>query len=273
MQLNLTPIMLPGLVTRLNVHLHCQDIALPRSNHFDLSLGRVLDWHMQVAMRPVTQMLKGIVNRTFQSRTPGRYRKLVAGFSLLAAGAVLFSVVGCQSTPPTPPPDPSMDHPEAFSLREGDVVRISFPGAPSLDTTQQVRRDGKISLPLAGEVQAAGYRPAELEKNIQDLCGSQLVSKEVDVTVISSAFPVFVSGAVLKPGKVQSDRPLTVLQAIMEAGGFYNTANLKAVVVIRHENGKARNYTVDVQSLLQGKSHATFYLKPSDIVYVPQKFW
>ena len=199
--------------------------------------------------------------------------RLLPSAVLLVSAAILLLGVGCQSTPTTPPSDPSMDHPEAFSLREGDVVKISFPGAPSLDTTQQVRRDGKITLPLAGEVQAAGYRPDELEKKILELCGPQLVSKEVNVTVISSAFPVFVSGAVLKPGKVQSDRPLTVLQAIMEAGGFYNTANLKAVVVIRHENGKARNYTVDVQSLLQGKSHATFYLKPSDIVYVPQKFW
>jgi polysaccharide export outer membrane protein len=153
------------------------------------------------------------------------------------------------------------------------VVKISFPDAPTLDATEQIRRDGKIELSLVGEVQAAGYSPDQLQKEILKLYASQLLSKQVNVTVVSSSFPVFVSGSVLRPGKVISDRPLTVLQAIMEAGGFdHATANLKAVVVIRHENGQTHNYTVNVQEVLEGKTTASFYLKPSDVVYVPEKF-
>jgi polysaccharide export outer membrane protein len=196
--------------------------------------------------------------------------RLLRGASLPLVLAVLVAVMGCQTPTPSPP---STGQPDAFSLHEGDVVKISFPDAPTLDTTQHVRRDGKIELSLVGEVQAAGYSPDQLEKEILKLYASQLLSKQVNVTVVSSSFPIFVSGSVLRPGKVVSDRPLTVLQAIMEAGGFdHATANLKAVVVIRHENGQTRNYTVNVQAELEGKSTATFYLKPSDVVYVPEKF-
>jgi len=106
-----------------------------------------------------------------------------------------------------------------------------------------------------------------------DACGAQLVSKEVTVTVVSSAFPIFVSGAVLHPGKIVADRPMTVLQAIMEAGGFNDSANLGGVIVVRQDGGKAYKYTVDVESVLKGKSSASFYLKPSDSVYVPEHWY
>lgn len=208
----------------------------------------------------------------FRNPALARNWRLFCSAPLLAVGVILAAVVGCQ-TPTTPPPATSMEHPEEFSLHEGDEVRISFPGAPSLDTTQHIRGDGKITLALIGDVQAAGYRPAELEKKISDLSASQLVSKEVSVTVLSSAFPIYVSGAVLHAGKVMADRPITVLQAIMDAGGFNDSANLKAVVVVRQEGGTTRNYTVNVQATLTGKSNTPFYLKPSDSVYVPEHWY
>jgi polysaccharide export outer membrane protein len=189
--------------------------------------------------------------------------------------AVLLAVAGCQTQPPQPKDigqqvsDPS----QAISLREGDILKMSFPGAPNLNTTQQVRRDGKIALPLVGEIKAAGMAPAELEKEIIKLYSSQLVSKEVSVTVESSSFPVFVTGAVLRPGKVSSNRPITAIEAIMEAGGFdYAKANLKAVRVIRQEEGRVKNYSINLRLVLEGQQTELFYLKPSDIVYVPERF-
>jgi len=81
-----------------------------------------------------------------------------------------------------------------------------------------------------------GFKPSELEKELVKLYSSQLVSKEVSVAVESSSFAVYVTGSVLRPGKIVSDRPISVLEAIMEAGGFAGTmANMKAVVVIRKE--------------------------------------
>ncbi len=161
----------------------------------------------------------------------------------------------------------------SLALREGDMLRIIFPGAPSLNTDQQIRRDGMITLPQGGELKAVGKTPAELEAELLKLFGPQLQIKEVSVTVSSAVFPVYVTGAVLRPGKIMSDRPITALEAVMEAGGFdYTKANLKAVVIVRHEDGQVRNFTLNLKLPLDGKKSEPFYLKPSDIVYVKEKF-
>ncbi len=163
---------------------------------------------------------------------------------------------------------------EALTLREGDVVKVSIPGAPNLDAMQTIRRDGKIALALVGEVQAAGLKPGELQAELVRLYAPQLVSKEVYVSVVSSNFSTFVSGAVLRPGKITTERPITVLEAIMEAGGpDFAKANLKAVTVIRQdEDGRTRNFTVNVKSMMDGTQKEPFFLKPSDIVIVPERF-
>ena len=160
---------------------------------------------------------------------------------------------------------------ETIILREGDMVKIAFPGSANLDSTQQIRREGKVALPLGGEVAAAGLTPEELQ---QKLAGAtQITTKEVTVAVLSSAFPVFVTGSVLHPGKILSDHPITALEAVMEAGGFdFTTANMKAVKIIRHENGAVKNFTVDLKLALSGKNSTPFYLKPDDIIYVPERF-
>jgi len=163
--------------------------------------------------------------------------------------------------------------PMTVVLREGDVLKISFPGSSNLDTTQPVRRDGKIALPLVGEVVAAGLTPEELQRKLVGLYADQISSKIVTVAVQSSAFPVYVTGSVVRPGKILSDHPITALEAVMEAGGFtFATANMTDVKIIRHENGGVRNFTVNLKLALNGQRSEPFYLKPSDIVYVPERF-
>ena len=162
---------------------------------------------------------------------------------------------------------------ELMNLREGDVLKISFPGSPTLDTTQTIRRDGKITMQLVGDVDAAGMTPVALEKKLVDLYAPQLTSKQVSVQVVSSSLTVYVTGMVLRPGKVLSDHPLTALEAVMEAGGFdYTKANLKDVTVIRQEGNAMKNYRVNLKDVLKGKENTPFYLKPDDIVYVPERF-
>ncbi len=164
-------------------------------------------------------------------------------------------------------------HSDALILREGDVLKIAFPGSPNLDTTQQIRRDGKITLQLAGEMNATGITPADLETEIATAYGAQLISKEVTVTVISSSLSVFVTGAVLSPHKVVADHPISALEAIMEAGGFdYSKANMKDVRVIRYENGRQHTYILNLKNVMQGKQSEPFYLQPYDIIYVPERF-
>jgi protein involved in polysaccharide export with SLBB domain len=192
--------------------------------------------------------------------------------------AVVFSgiLAACQTPPPPAPTVAQVDRPqqpEVLTIKEGDVLKIAFPGAPSLDTIQQVRRDGRITLPTGEEIVAAGNTSADLEQSLIKRYASQLVSKEVVVTVTASSFEVYVSGMVLHPGKIQSDHPLSALEAIMEAGGFDNEkADIQKVEVIRNDGGKTKNYVVNLKLVLEGKQNEPFYLKPSDIVYVPEKF-
>lgn len=186
---------------------------------------------------------------------------------------LLFFAAGCVEPAVTESDRGAVKQSEAFTFQEGDVLKISFPGAPNLDTAQTVRRDGKITLVMVGEISVIGRTPPELEQELLKLYSTQLVSKEVTVMVVSSSYAVFVAGAVLRPGKILADRPLTALEAIMEAGGFDRAkADMSAVKVVRQEGGGTKNYTIDLKLVLEGKSSAPFYLKRSDIIYVPEKF-
>jgi polysaccharide export outer membrane protein len=208
------------------------------------------------------------VKNVFVHRLP-----LLKCFMLLL---VVFAFAGCQTSKLNESSKqiaPDQSHSEIITLQEGDDLKISFPGSASLDTTQQIRRDGKISLPLVGEIQAAGETPDDLQQNLINLYAPQISSKEVIVTVESSAFPVYVTGCVIRPGKISSDRPMTALEAVMEAGGFdYEKANLRNVRVIRNEDGVSKSYTLNLKMALNGNEDKPFYLKPSDIVYVPERF-
>jgi polysaccharide biosynthesis/export protein len=125
---------------------------------------------------------------------------------------------------------------------------------------------------LVGELTALGKTPAELEKEILELYKSQLVLKEVSVSLQSSTFPVFVTGSVVRPGKVAADRPISALEAVMEAGGFDPAkANMKRVVVLRIHEGQLKHYILNLKRVLDGKNKQLFYLRPSDIVFVPEK--
>jgi len=192
----------------------------------------------------------------------------------LAVLAVLALAAGCQTYEPFPlPAQQGTNATEIITLREGDVLKISFPANANLNTTQPIRRDGMISMPLIGEVKAAGKTPKQLEADLVDLYSTQLLSKEVTVEVQSSSFPVYVGGSVFHPGKVISDHPITALEAVMEAGGYdYTKANLKRVKIIRQEGNSTRNYIVNLKRVVDGKASESFYLKPGDIVIVPERF-
>ncbi len=191
----------------------------------------------------------------------------------------LAAFTGCQtpeagnfSTAGLVKPGQEPPKPEVIVLREGDSVRISFPGAPNLNTVQLIRRDGRITLPLIGEFPAAGLTPPDMEKELLKLYGPQLQTKEVNVAVESAAFPIYVTGAVLRPGRINADHPLTVLEAALEAGIDYTKANLKAVRVIRNEKGQTEHHILNLKKVLKGQQDVQFKLKPNDIIYVPEKF-
>ncbi len=224
-----------------------------------------------------TATVPSLANRVRNTRTAplqvvarGLFSARRSVLTLVFAAGVPW-LAGCATSGsaelPTLPPEP-----EVQTLRAGDVVKISFPRAATLDTTQQIRRDGRINLYLVGEVQAADRTPAQLEHLLMEKYSAQLVSKEVRVTVVSSAFTLYVTGAVLHPGRINPDREVTPIEAVMEAGGFdVAKANLKAVAIIRREGADTKNFVVNLQAVLDGKKSDPVYLKPNDIIYVPER--
>lgn len=194
---------------------------------------------------------------------------------LLAAPVLtglLLAFTACSSPPPLAVAPPRVA-PAPQKLLPGDTVRLNFPSSPQLDTTQVIRRDGHLNLPLLGEVVAADRTPAQLERQLREAYGDQLRSGEVSVTVVSSAFNVFVTGAVVRPGRLTPDRPLTVLTAVMQAGGFDPArANLHRVVLFRTHGGRTERTEIDLQAALRAGESSPLYLESEDIVYVPERF-
>lgn len=210
---------------------------------------------------------------------PVRSRGALTRWLALWAGLVLAGLAGCATVPATPPVASAPGEAaaaaaeEVLALKPGDVLKISFPGAPSMDSTQPIRADGRISLPMAGDIMAAGQSTEMLTAQLKEAFASKLVSNEVTVSLVSASYSVYVTGAVLRPGKIVAERRITVFDAIMEAGGYDKAkADLKAVTVVRQENGQSRSFTVNVQKIMSGNTDEPFYLKPFDAVIVKEKF-
>jgi len=192
-------------------------------------------------------------------------RRNLTFLGVLGLSALLF--VGCQS--PKTAKLPLAQGPTELTV--GDVVRITFPAAPELNQSQKIGNDGTLSLPLVGQVHAAGKTPAALQNELTNLYKSQLQDSETVVSVESRAIPVVVSGAVQKPGKVVFERPATVLEAIMEAGGFTPEADLKKVTVIRIVRGQHQTQIFDLRPIIHGKPMGATYVSGGDVIYVPER--
>lgn len=201
-------------------------------------------------------------------------RVIISGFWAIA---VALLGVGCQSPPI--PANSSLNVVDASVpsmsgvLREGDVISITFANSTNLNATQRIQLDGSVSLQFVDKVQVAGTTPVELAKSLEKLYQPHLRGAEpITVTVISNAAAVYVTGAVLRPGRIPLERPFTVLDAVMEAGGVDNSrAKLSGVTVLRIENGQRVSRRVNLKRALEGRDTSLFYLKPYDIVYVPEK--
>ena len=198
-------------------------------------------------------------------------------FVVISLFAALFVGAGCQS--PTYPPGSSLGVLPSSApampgvLTEGDLIQITFVNSTNLSTAQRIQLDGNISLQFVGNVKAAGKTPAELKADLEKLYASQIRgSDQITVAVVTSASVVYVTGAVLRPGKILLERPLTLLDAVNEAGGVDSTrAKLSEVTVLRVENGRRISRRFNLKHALQGKDTSLFYLKPFDTIYVPEK--
>jgi polysaccharide export outer membrane protein len=187
----------------------------------------------------------------------------------IAAVLLLLILNGCQSSRGPLPNEPTAT--TSTTLSAGDTIKLTFPGANELSQGQKIRADGKVNLPLVGEVTASGKTVAELQKELTGLYKGQLRNSNVVVTLESGNATVIVSGFVNRPGKFSFDRPTSVFQAIMEAGGVNQYGNLGNIHLVRTVNGQQQTQVIDLKPALRGHTVEANYVRDGDVIYVLQK--
>lgn len=158
-------------------------------------------------------------------------------------------------------------------LSPGDIIDIKFPYAGEFNETLTILPNGEIILPLAGEVTAAGKTPLELQQELFKSYSKHLQHPELAV-IVRSFYErrVFVGGEVNRPGPVPLPGRLSVMDAIMEAGGLIkDNADVSSILVMRHQNGRKMVLVLDYEDVIEGQAaDHPFYLQPQDVVFVPR---
>lgn len=161
-----------------------------------------------------------------------------------------------------------------YTIRSGDGLEISFYYNPELNTEEKIRPDGFISMQLIGEVEVEGQTVAELRKTLMEKYSKILKSPEIHVTLKTySQYKVYVGGEVNHPQMVSLGDGKTTLQAIFEAGGFKNSAEMRSVLILRGIGEPSfRAIKVDLMKLFVSKRLVKndLQLRANDVVYVPK---
>jgi protein involved in polysaccharide export with SLBB domain len=180
---------------------------------------------------------------------------------------ILLVLCGACSTNGAAPvfePDRSVHKPSEYRIQIGDQLGILFTFNERLNQEVTVRPDGRISLPLVDDLQAATLTPRELSTDLESRYAEQLENPAIAVILRVSAQRVFVFGEVTEGGAVPWIPELTALQAAAQVGGFTDRARMTRVILIRRDQAAEINLK---EALMNPK--ADVYLEPYDTLYVP----
>jgi polysaccharide export outer membrane protein len=158
-----------------------------------------------------------------------------------------------------------------YMIGPEDLLDISVWNNPALSRTAPVRPDGKISLPLLNDVQAAGLTPMQLRDVIAKKLVEYMPNPEVSVIVREvNRFKVSVIGEVKKPGRFDFKSKATVLDAIALAGGFNDFAARSRIVILRQDGPGTKRIPINYNKIISTASEQDdFYLQPGDVIVVP----
>jgi len=189
--------------------------------------------------------------------------------------AALCTLAPLSAAPATDDKKPAPSAPaqigDDYRLGPGDKLRIEVYKDNQLSQSVQVRPDGKITLPLVGDLEASTKTPIELRDAITASLKEYVTNPTVTVIVVEAlASQVYVMGEVTNPGTMQLHGPTTILQALAMAGGFKEFANTKDVKVLRPRNGNNGIETIrfNYKEVINGDAKP-FYLRSGDTVIVP----
>ena len=193
---------------------------------------------------------------------------------------LVFFLKGCAGKDLKPDSFPLSDEPHSFKnitsgfyIQPGDNFDITFHYNPELNENAVVRPDGRISLQLIDEVEAAGLTPFQLEQRINEKYSPYLKNPVVSLTIKSfGGQRAYVGGQVNSPGVINLKGRTSVVQAIFEAGGFRTDAKMSDILIIsRGADNSPVARKVDIKKALKNElPQEETLLKPYDVVYVPK---
>jgi polysaccharide biosynthesis/export protein len=219
---------------------------------------------------------------TMRSHNPIRSLAVLAWLGLLAASNQAQSVAVATETSSGRPSNTG--HPGAastvdsqtaaatsqFTLGAADVIRVNVWKNTDLSQTVTVGPDGFVSLPLLGDVHAAGMTANQLAQDLSSRLSFYVVSAQVTVSVVDiRSRQVYVTGQVGKPGGYPLIAPTTVLQLIAQAGGLNTFANRKGILILRGTKGDIQRLKFNYINAVRGDVKQNINLQPGDTIIVP----
>ena len=158
-----------------------------------------------------------------------------------------------------------------YKIGPQDVLRIDVWKENEISRITPVRPDGRISLPLLNDVQAAGLTPTQLAGVIAEGLKKYITNPQVTVGVTEiNSRRVYVTGEVTKPGAFPLQANMTVLQALTNSGGFTQFAKIKGIYVLRTEDSKQVKHPFNYKDVVKGKKpELNIVLQPGDVIVVP----
>lgn len=211
-----------------------------------------------------------------------KFRRLKIGLSFILVILSLFIAQGfviaqnekevsAKSTAAAPVALPVPPDSDKYLIGPEDVLFIQVWKEEQLSQSVMVRADGKISLPLIDEIQAAGLTPLQL-KEVLTQKFKQFVETPVVTVMVREAksFKVYIGGQVLKPGVYTLVEAITFLQLVPMAGGFTEWANQRKILLVRKEGGQEKRITINYKKIISGEDLSNnVLLKPGDTIIVP----
>jgi polysaccharide export outer membrane protein len=199
----------------------------------------------------------------------------LAGMAMVASYAIAgcmcaWAQAGDPNQPSVAQAQPANAAPPDYVLGSDDQLHITVWKEADFTVTLPVRPDGKISLPLINDIQAAGLTPMQLRESITEKLKKYIADPRVTVVVTAMiSRRIFVSGEVLHTGAMPLLPNMTMLQALA-AAGFTQFANLKGIYVLRIENGKQVKLPFNYRQVIKGNHpEQNIQLSPGDTVVVP----
>jgi polysaccharide export outer membrane protein len=196
------------------------------------------------------------------ARGTAKYRRAVP--LIQPFGAAQANAAGTKAEPlATLPPE--------YTIGEQDELNIDVWQERELSVQVVVRPDGKINMPLVGELYVIGMTPPQLQEELTKRLGPILTVPKVTVSVRAiNSRRVYVIGAVAHPGVFPINSTMTVLQLLAQAGGLSVMANSKKIYVLRNENGRQSRYPFNYNDVIKGlRNDQNIILHPGDTVVVP----